>query len=63
MQSVEGKWETRMANLGGIKVECVETAPPLKKYRGFFFCGEGASGTPASIKALDFQNHSSVGRV
>ena len=24
MQSVEGKWETRMANLGGIKVECVE---------------------------------------
>ena len=39
MQSVEGKWETRMANLGGIKVECVETAPPLKKYRGFFFLG------------------------
>ena len=28
-----------MANLGGIKVECVETAPPLKKYRGFFFLG------------------------
>ena len=39
MQSVEGKWETRMANLGGIKVGCVETAPSLKKYWGFFFFG------------------------
>ena len=49
--------------LGGIKVECVETAPSLKNIGFFFLWGEGSSSTPAGIKALDFQNHSSVGRV
>ena len=39
MQSVEGKWELRMANLGGIKVECVETAPSLKNIGDFFSLG------------------------
>ena len=39
MHSVEGKWETRMVNLGGIKVECVEMAPPLKNIGDFFSLG------------------------
>ena len=44
-------------------VACVETATPLKEIDFFWSFEGGASGTQGSIEAMDFQNHSSVGRV